>query len=94
MSVQSLRSAIAFRARELRIPALLAAGMVAHKRHWQTCECSWCAKKREATASIANMAHIPAYRFRRGHLVEDMREAYRDELRCDFRQQLRALEKE
>lgn len=94
MSVETLRSAIQTRARELRVPALMAAGIVAHKRHWRECDCTWCAKKREATSKIANLAHIPSYRFRRGHFVEDMRAAYRDEMRADFRQQLRALENE
>lgn len=94
MSVVSLREAITVRANELMVPALMAAGVTSHKRNWRTCSCTWCAKKREATANIANLAHIPAYRFRRGNYVEDLREAYRDELRTGYRQQMRALEKE
>lgn len=94
MSVVSLREAISKRADELMVPALMAAGLTSHKRAWRTCDCTWCAKKREATATISNLAHIPGYRLRRGHFVEDMRSAYRDELRAGFRQSLRALENE
>lgn len=94
MSVVTLRGAIQARANELMVPALMAAGLTSHKRNWTTCDCTWCAKKREATTSIANLAHVPAYRLRRGHYVEDMRDAIRDELRADYRQQMRALENE
>lgn len=94
MSVVSLREAISKRADELMVPALMAAGLTSHKRAWRTCDCTWCAKKREATAAIANMAGVPAYRLRRGFYVDDMRNAYRDKLRAGYRQKLRALENE
>lgn len=94
MGVVALREAISKRADELMVPALMAAGLTSHKRQWRTCDCTWCAKKREATAVIGNLSHIPAYRFRKGHYVEDMREAYRDELRAGYRQSMRSLENE
>ena len=94
MGVVTLREAISKRADELMVPALMAAGLTSHKkRNWKTCECTWCAKKREATAKIANMAHIPAYRFH-GQYVQDMRHIFRDELRAVYRQEMRALERE
>lgn len=90
MSVQSLRAAIAERAREIRVPALVAAGIIAHKRHWRDCPCSWCDKKREATIVIGS--HVP--RLWRGRYVEDMRESWREEKRREYRKQLERLEQE
>lgn len=94
MSVQTLRDVIATRARELRIPHLLDAGVVAHKRGWKTCDCSWCATKRKATADIANLAHVPAHRLVSNNYISarSLRAAYRDELRASYRQTLRRLE--
>ena len=94
MSVESLREAIALRARELRVPALMAAGVTSHKRLWQTCECSWCARKRRATAEIATLASVPAHRLVSNQYTStrSLRAAYRDELRAAARQSLRRLE--
>lgn len=94
MSVETLREAIALRARELRVPALLAAGVTAHKRHWKTCECTWCARKRRATAEIGNLASVPAHRLVSNQYTSarSLRAAYRDELRAAARQSLRRLE--
>lgn len=94
MSVQTLRDAIATRARELRIPHLLDAGVVAHKRHWQTCDCTWCARKRRATAEIGNLTSVPAHRLVSNNYTSarSLKAAYRDELRAAARQSLRCLE--
>jgi hypothetical protein len=52
MSVDTLRAAIAERAQELRVAALLSSGVEHHKRGWRGCNCSWCATKRRATHFI------------------------------------------
>lgn len=96
MSVQTLRAAIAVRARELRVPVLLSTGVTMHKRgsSWRECDCSWCATKRKATVDIANLAHVPAHRLVANNYISDrsLRAAYRDELRAGYRQTLRRLE--
>ena len=96
MSVQTLREAIAIRARELRVPALLSTGVAMHKRGgtWKTCDCSWCDTKRKATVDIGNLAHVPAHRLVSNNYISahSLRKAYRDELRASYRQTLRRLE--
>lgn len=94
MGVESLREAIALRARELRVPALMQSGVTAHKRGWLTCPCSWCARKRRATAEIGNLAGVPAHRLVSNQYTSggSLRAAYRDELRAAARQSLRRLE--
>lgn len=88
MSVQTLRAAIAERAREIRVPALMAAGVTAHKRNWRDCPCSWCVTKRRATVVIGSQ--VP--RTYRGYYCEDIRDAWRDEQRQLFRGELKQLE--
>lgn len=88
MSVQSLRVAIDERARQIMIPALVAAGVVQHKKGWKECPCSWCDKKREATLVIGS--HVP--KFMSGNYVEDMRDAWRDDKRQQYRRCLARLE--
>lgn len=96
MSVETLRDAIAVRARELRVPALLSTGVTMHKRGktWRECDCSWCATKRKATLVIGNLAHVPAHRLVANNYISarSLRAAYRDELRAGYRQTLRRLE--
>ena len=94
MSVESLREAIALRARELRVPALMQSGVTAHKRGWLTCDCSWCARKRRATAEIGTLASVPHYKLVSNNYTSarSLRAAYRDELRAAARQSLRSLE--
>lgn len=97
MSVETLRAAIAIRARELRVPALMSAGVVVHKRtQWQTCPCTWCTRKRRATAEIGNLAGVPAHRLVSNQYTSgsSLRAAYRDELRAAARQSLRRLEQD
>lgn len=89
MSVASLRQAISDRARDLLVPALLEAGVVAHKKNWRTCPCSWCAKKREATVVIGT--HVP--RMWGEQDAREMRNVWREERRQSYRKQLSALEK-
>ncbi len=90
MSVVTLRQAIDNRAREIIAPALVAAGVMHHKKGWRNCPCSWCEKKREATLVIGS--HVP--KFVSGHYVEDMRDAWRDDKRRQYRKQLNILENE
>ncbi len=89
MSVESLRQAINDRAREMLAPALVAAGVTAHKKGWRDCPCSWCAKKREATTVIGS--HVPSGR---GRYISDegWRDAWRAEKRVQYRNHLNALE--
>jgi hypothetical protein len=73
MTVATLRAAIQERAQDLRVAALVSVGVVAHKKGWKNCPCSWCEKKREATVVIGS--HVPPVW--RGHYVEEMRVKYR-----------------
>lgn len=88
MTVATLRAAIQERAQDLRVAALVSVGVVAHKKGWKNCPCSWCEKKREATVVIGS--HVP--RVWRGHYVEDMRDAWRDEMRVKYRAAMKQLE--
>lgn len=91
MSVATLRAAIDDRAQDLRTAALLSVGVVRHSRRkggWRQCPCSWCEKKREATAVIGS--HVP--RIWRGAYVEDIRGVWREEMRVKYRAALKQLE--
>lgn len=87
MSVDSLRQQISERAAELRGPLLVEAGVVAHKRGWKECPCSWCATKREATIVIGT--HVPRYKHAYAH---SWKEDWREKKRIDYRKRLKALE--
>lgn len=88
MSVETLRAAIKERAQDLRVAALLSVGVVHHKKGWKDCPCQWCAKKREATVVIGSRAPH-SYR---GSYVEDIREAWREDMRKKYRAALKQLE--
>lgn len=87
MSLRTLEADIQTRAAELLGDRLIALSMQEHKRGWRGCPCSWCAKKREATVVIGS--HAPA---RPGYYVGDLRDAWREEKRQQYRAALRALE--
>lgn len=91
MTVQSLRSAISSRANELLAGKLVTAGIVQHKRNWRHCDCSWCRTKQEATVVIGS--HVPRIPYR-GVYCEDLRDAWRDEKRQEYRKRLSFLEGE
>lgn len=93
MSVTTLRAAIAERAQDLRVAALVSVGVSHHSRRkggWRKCPCSWCEKKREATAVIGS--HVP--RNLVGRYVEDMRHIWREDMRVKYRAAMKLLEKE
>lgn len=101
MTVQSLRTAVSVRASELLGEKLVAAGIVHHKRQWRSCDCAWCRMKREATVVIGQ--GVPRFSgavgFRSpgpysGIYVEDLRDAWRDTCRQEYRDKLKALEGE
>lgn len=91
MTVATLRDAIAVRAQDLRIAALVSAGIAHHSRrkgNWRQCPCSWCEKKREATLVIGS--HVP--HIHRGLYVEDILHIWREEQRVKYRAALARLE--
>lgn len=89
MSVETLRAAIAERARELLPEALVRSGVNLHKTGWKDCDCSWCTKKREATAVIGT--HVPRFIgvYTDG---QQLREDWRKEKRQHYREELNRLE--
>lgn len=90
MSVTTLRAAIAERAQDLRVAALVSVGVVHHKKSWRNCPCSWCEKKREATTVIGSHAPLNLV----GRYVEDMRHIWREDMRIKYRAAMKQLEKE
>lgn len=90
MSVMTLRAAIAERAQDLRVAALVSVGVVHHKKGWKDCPCSWCEKKREATLVIGS--HVPHIWRQPGQYVDDLRHIWREEMRVKYRAAMKQLE--
>lgn len=93
MTVETLRVAIQRRAQDLRIAALVSVGIAHHSRRkgdWRHCPCSWCEKKREATAVIGTVPQA----WRWGRWVSDIRHSWRDEQRTKYRAALKQLREE
>jgi hypothetical protein len=90
VSVATLRAAIAERAQDLRVAALVSVGVVRHKKGWRDCPCSWCEKKREATFVIGS--HVPHARCERGTFVKGIRHIWREDMRVKYRAAMKQLE--
>jgi hypothetical protein len=89
MTITTLRAAIAGRAQDLRVAALVSVGVVHHKKGWRNCPCSWCEKKREATLVIGS---VPGEWRQSGQYVDDLRHIWRDDMRVKYRAAMAQLE--